>query len=64
MRLPDLGTYKARVLLTWEPAPAAVGYRIYRGSNDGGERLLHAVGNVLTFADTGLDTGDDFGRSR
>jgi fibronectin type 3 domain-containing protein len=52
----------AQVALTWS-APSSDGgspitaYRIYRGTGIGGETLLTAVGNVLTYTDTGVTNG-------
>ena len=55
----------SEVVLTWT-APASNGgsainnYSIYRGTTPGGEALLLAIGNVLTYTDTGLTNGQDY----
>jgi len=55
----------AQVKLTWT-APASNGgqaiiaYRIYRGNASGGETLLLEVGNVLTYADSGVTNGQTY----
>ncbi len=48
-----------QITLTWS-APSSSGsssvtnYKIYRGTSSGGETLIATVGNVLTYANTGL----------
>jgi peptidoglycan/xylan/chitin deacetylase (PgdA/CDA1 family) len=44
------------VTLSWSTATGATGYRIYRSTAAGAERLLASVGNVTTYSDTGSAT--------
>jgi len=59
--VPDDG----EAVLTWA-APASDGgsqinyYRVYRGTASGGETLLTTLGNVLTYANTGLTNGQPY----
>ena len=54
-----------RITLAWgAPADnggsAVTGYRIWRGITSGGEVVLTAVGNVLTYLDTGVSVGTTY----
>jgi predicted phage tail protein len=55
----------AQVVLTWS-APAGNGgalitaYKVYRGNSANGEAMLTTLGNVLTYADTGLLNGQTY----
>ncbi|MGD1061442.1 MAG: fibronectin type III domain-containing protein, partial [Methanomassiliicoccales archaeon] len=51
-----------QVVLVWTAPSSGLGnpitnYRVYRGTTAGGETLLATLGNVLTFADSGLLDG-------
>ena len=46
------GTTDSNAIL-WAAASGAVSYRVYRGTAAGAENVFYAVGNVLTFTDTG-----------
>jgi predicted phage tail protein len=53
------------VTVTWSPptsdgGSAVTNYEIYRGTVSGGEALLATVGNVVTFADTGVTNGTPY----
>lgn len=43
--------------LSWAAVTGATGYRIYRSTSAGAEKLLATVGAVLTYADTGTAVG-------
>lgn len=43
----------ASVTLSWAAVPGATGYKIYKSTTPGAENIMQAVGNVLTFLDTG-----------
>jgi len=54
-----------QITLTWSPPSSNGGspvtnYSVYRGTVPNGETLLAEIGNVLTFVDTGLGSGQRF----
>jgi predicted phage tail protein len=55
----------AQVVLTWS-APSSnggssiSGYKVYMGTNSGGETLFITLGNVLTYTNTGLTNGQTY----
>jgi desulfoferrodoxin (superoxide reductase-like protein) len=54
-----------RVTLTWQPpqsdgGSSVTGYMIYRGTSPGAVSLLTTVGNVLVYADTGLENNQTY----
>jgi hypothetical protein len=44
------------VRLTWTAVSGATGYRVYRGTASGAEKLLTSVGSVTSYTDTGAST--------
>jgi hypothetical protein len=47
------GTNKWKAKLKWSAVPSATNYRVYRGSTPGGESVVHEVGAVTEYTDTG-----------
>lgn len=44
--------------VTWSATPGAVSYKVYRGTAAGAETVFYAVGNVLSYVDTGAPATD------
>lgn len=48
---PPTGTSTNQVTLNWPAVAGATGYKIYRSTSEGGEKLLASVGAVTSYAD-------------